>query len=381
MSGSAILKFDTDQHPFDRIVAGCVIQQLALKDASNHSPSILPELHDHLRPNDLDEIYAAIYDLFLTAEFRRSYAGLCRAIIKERFAGKALYQRVPSVRIQMPGQISVNYHTDEWYGHGHNVQNFWLPLTPVTGTNSLHVADEQTSLTITEGIRGKKNSIEEMNQLARRACRPLSMIFGEIFCFNAHIIHGTERNETDRTRVSFDFRMLLEGDEDRGLKDESFFVHSEQHIGVDNAAARTGVVYVGKRRGFTNVISQKYQQLLCNRYAAEIHVSVSVGETELSGFDHLPALWNMVSGAYAGSFSDLIVFSAFLLPEDKAARAKLAHACQARRLTLHFVAEDIIARPENMLEQVEAGYRKSERLAEFAFADRVVSLAAEGRKI
>ena len=123
----------------------------------------------------------------------------------------------------MPGQTSVNYHTDEWYGHGHDVQNFWLPLTPVAETNSLYVSDEQTSLGVTETIRTVRHSIQEMNQLARRACRPLNMRFGEVYHFNSHIIHGTEKNNTDQTRVSFDFRMLREGD-DRGLKDVIYFV-------------------------------------------------------------------------------------------------------------------------------------------------------------
>jgi sporadic carbohydrate cluster 2OG-Fe(II) oxygenase len=364
MSGSAILKFDRKRHPFDSKVAECVRRHLAATEISGDSP-ILSKLHEFARPKDLDDIYAAIYDLFLTAEFIQPYENLCGQIIKEKFAGKAAYQRVPSVRIQMPGQTSVNYHTDEWYGHGHNVQNFWLPLTAVSGTNSLYVSDEQTSLSITEQIRGEKNSIEEMNKLARRACHPLSMKFGEVYCFNSHIIHGTERNDTDQTRVSFDFRMLQDGD-DRGMKDESFFVSPGQQTETVNARHRTSLIYIGKRRGFTQVISQKYQALLCNRYAAENHISASVAETELSGFDHLPALWNMVSGTYAGSFSDLIIFSAFLLPENPTARMKLANECKARQLTLHFVAEDIIARPENMLEQVEAGYRKSECFAAVA---------------
>jgi sporadic carbohydrate cluster protein (TIGR04323 family) len=122
------------------------------------------------------------------------------------------------------------------------------------------------------------------------------------------------------------------------------------------------VVYIGKRRGFTNVLSQKYQALLCNRYAAEHRINILVAETELCSFDHLPTLWNMVSGGYAGNFSNLIVFSAFLLPEDRNERGKLAEECKARCITVHFVAEDIVARPENMLDQVEAGYRKSEVL-------------------
>jgi sporadic carbohydrate cluster protein (TIGR04323 family) len=356
---SGILTFDAKQYPFDKIVRESVGKCLGLGGRTDDSQWTLSNLHKFTKPEGLDPIYAAIYDLFLTLEFQQPYDRLCRKIIEEKFAGRAAHQRVPSVRIQMPGQASVNYHTDEWYGHGHSVQNFWLALTPVAGTNSLYVSDEQTSLRITNKIRTERRSIQEMNKLARGACQPLAMNFGEIYHFNSHIIHGTQINDTNQTRVSFDFRILRDGD-DKGLKDDSFFVPFEQMRAMMNAEQQTGIVYIGKRRGFTNVISQKYQALLCNRYAAEHHITVLVAETELCGFDHLPTLWNMISGEYAGRFSNLILFSAFLLPEDRNQRRKLADECEERGLAVHFVAEDVVALPENMLDRIEVGYRKSE---------------------
>jgi len=359
MNGSGIFTFDTEQHPFDVIIAECIRRRLGIAHQPDNPLFVLSRLHKFANESSLDDILVAIYELFVTEQFVQPYKSLCEQIIKEKFGEKAAYQRVPSLRIQMPGKASVNYHTDEWYGHGHNVQNFWLPLTPVAGTNSLYVSDARTSFGITESIRSERHSIEEMNQLARRACRPLKMRFGEVYHFNSHIIHGTEKNDTDQTRVSFDFRMLREGD-DRGLKDGSFFVPLGKRASSAGTGRRTGIVYIGKRRGFTNIISQKYQLLLCRRYAAENQISVLLAETELSGFNYLPALRNMISGAYAGRFSDLIIFSIFLLPESAAERCQLAEECKAKDLTLHFVAEDIVAQPETMFERIEFGYRKCE---------------------
>jgi len=357
MKGSGIFTFDTKQYPFDIIIAECIRSRLAIAHLSDDPVSVLSRLHEFANERNLDDIFAAVYDLFVTERFAQPYNSLCEQIIKEKFGDKAAYQRVPSIRIQMPGRTSVNYHTDEWYGHGHDVQNFWLPLTPVAATNSLYVSDEQTSVGVTKTIRELRYSIEEMNRLARRACQPLKMRFGEVYHFNSHIIHGTEKNYTNHTRVSFDFRMLREGDE-RGLKDKSFFVQFGKQAVA--STRRTGIVYIGKRRGFTNIISQKYQLLLCRRYAAENQISVLLAETELSGFNYLPALWNMISGSYSGRFSDLIIFSIFLLPESTAERHKLAEECCAKDLTLHFVAEDIVTRPETMVEQIDAGYRRCE---------------------
>jgi hypothetical protein len=48
------------------------------------------------------------------------------------------------------------------------------------------------------------------------------------------------------------------------------------------------------------------------------------------------------------------------LPEDRNQRRKLADECEERGLAVHFVAEDVVALPENMLDRIEVGYRKSE---------------------
>ena len=358
---SSIFKFNTSAYPFEVLVGECVGNHL--RDRLSDAPALseLSDLHRYVTPEQLAGVADAIYDLFLSRKFIAAYDGLCAKIVADLFGGKASYQAVPSVRIQMPSQISVNYHTDEWYGHGHEVQNFWLPLVAVCGTNSMFVADAETSREVTDTIRAGRKSITEMNELARSVCSPLDMSFGEIFHFNSHIIHGTEVNATDKTRVSFDFRILRDGD-DRGLKDQSFFLRPGARSQDSQPQQMTaGAIYIGKQSGFTKIISQKYQALLCNRYARENNISAYLSETELNGFSHHPVLWNMICGNHAKTFEHLIVFSALLLPNDLAERMRLVGECRARNLAIHFVAEDVVARAEKMSEAVEAAIRKSQQ--------------------
>jgi hypothetical protein len=357
----AILKFDTKASPFDAIITDHVRCYLTANSRGSPPLTDLSQLHRSIAKPEVSGVYSAIYDLFLTDKFTNVYDRLCSEIISAKFAGKAAYQKIPSVRIQMPGQMSANYHADEWYGHGHDVQNFWLPLVPVLGTNSMLVSDEITSLRITQAIHNSEMSVIEMNELARPVCTPLKMTFGEIYYFNSRIIHGTERNTTAKTRVSFDFRMLRDGD-DRGSKDESFFLRPGARTKASTAPT-IGAIYIGKNTRFTQIISQKYQALLCIRYATENHISPQPADTELSGFNHHPALWNMLSGTRAGTFSQLIIFSALLLPGDQKERQKLAAAFKAQNLTVHFVSEDIVARPESAAELIETAYRRSASLA------------------
>jgi sporadic carbohydrate cluster protein (TIGR04323 family) len=358
----SIIRFDTKEFPFDGIIAECVSSYLKQKFHKDVPCMDLSKLHEFITLEQIGEVSDAIYSLFLADRFIRPYDRLCKQLVSTLYEGRAAYQRVPSVRIQMPGQISVNYHTDEWYGHGHDIQNFWLPLVAVSGTNSMFVTDEIASREVTRVIRDDKKSISQMNELARSVCSPLEMSFGELFHFNSHIIHGTEINTTSKTRISFDFRILRDGD-DRGLKDESFFVRSEGRSQlVKTQTSALGAMYIGKQDGFTKLVSQKYQILLCARYAAENGISAQIGETELAGFTHHPVLWNMIRGNHAGSFSHLIVFSALLMPSDPVERSNLVAELKARNLTVHFVVEDVVAVPDRMVDAVEHACQKSRSL-------------------
>src|SRR5690348_461543 len=80
---SDIVRFDPVLYPFDRMVSECVRRRLA--GHADNAPMILSNLHKFAKPEGFDSIYAAIYDLFLTTEFKEPYDSLCRKIIEEKF--------------------------------------------------------------------------------------------------------------------------------------------------------------------------------------------------------------------------------------------------------------------------------------------------------
>jgi hypothetical protein len=345
LSYDEITRFDPVEFPFDRLVLDAIRQAVPALTACAQ----LSQLHEFVTPDAKRDIENAVYALFQTAQFQTIYDGLCAEIIERRFGGRARYQRIPSVRVQFPGAWSVNYHTDEWYGHGHNVNNYWLPLTQVSGSNSMYVVGEAKSALLIEEMRNKKLSILEMNKVCGLHSRALEMAFGEIYVFNAHMLHGTNVNSTAQTRVSFDFRMLPDG-ESPGVKDDSFFVSPKTGrnagAGEPSPHGRAGI-YFG--RTATVPLSQKYQQLVCLRYASENGLAAQVLETELSGFEHFPNLHDMIEGGYSGQFEHLIIFSLALLPEDTAHRSRLIAQAKAIGLTLHFVVEDLMSPPDQAL--------------------------------
>jgi hypothetical protein len=90
-------------------------------------------------------------------------------------------QRVPNLRVQFPHNLAVGqWHRDADYGHQAEEINFWVPLTPTVETNTIWID---------------------------RA--PVLVQLGEVLQFDgATREHGNVINESERTRVSLDFRLL-----------------------------------------------------------------------------------------------------------------------------------------------------------------------------
>ena len=135
--------------------------------------------------------------------FRRLYAGLngsagaafyelyhrfVREEIRPHFDEPIYYQTRPSHRIlfaDTPGES--RFHRDRDYGHSSAEINFWVPQTPAAGNNTIWL----------ESVEGRADY------------RPQNLQPGEYLQFHgADLSHGARRNDTGRSRVSFDFRVL-----------------------------------------------------------------------------------------------------------------------------------------------------------------------------
>lgn len=98
------------------------------------------------------------------------------------------FQRIPTFRVHYPGATATKaFHRDSEYNHQHGVINYWIPLTEAYGTNSIWL----------------ENPLEE------NTARPVHLRPGQMLRFDATSIrHGSLRNDSGQTRVSFDFRII-----------------------------------------------------------------------------------------------------------------------------------------------------------------------------
>lgn len=141
------------------------------------------------------------------SEFMDVYKSFVKNVIMDVYnVDSIIYQSKPTFRVQLPNNIAVGgnkndtaekygWHkdSDPEYNHPLTEKNFIIPLTNSRDTASVYIETYPNS-----------NKFE-----------PAIMNVGEVFNFcGAKCVHGNKPNITGKSRVSFDFRVMLKEDYD-----------------------------------------------------------------------------------------------------------------------------------------------------------------------
>ena len=122
------------------------------------------------------------------------YIRFLKVYIKPRYNNEELmYQKIPTFRVHLPGNISVgefhkdkSYRNEEWAEKVQEV-NYFLPFTKAYGTNTIWTETK-----------------EDMGDF-----QEIRSDYGECVEWNAtNLTHGNKVNKTLLTRVSVDFRVI-----------------------------------------------------------------------------------------------------------------------------------------------------------------------------
>lgn len=118
--------------------------------------------------------------------WRAAYDRFVRVVIAPHLDEPFYYQAVPTFRVHLPGNVAVGeLHTDATYDHPPGEETFWVPLTSAFDTCSVWITDDDGVL------------------------RAPDVHPGDVVRFSAVTrVHGNKVNDTERSRVSFDFRCL-----------------------------------------------------------------------------------------------------------------------------------------------------------------------------
>lgn len=138
------------------------------------------------------KIFYKIYEQE-NSEFLETYKRFVKHIANTYFPNLSIiYQTKPTFRVQAPNNIAVaKWHKDKAYNHSSNEINIFLPLTKAFDTNTIWAESEED--------KGDYS--------------PMNAEVGEFYIWNgANLTHGNKENTTGVSRVSVDFRLILEND-------------------------------------------------------------------------------------------------------------------------------------------------------------------------
>lgn len=140
------------------------------------------------------KIFYKVYDQE-NSPFLETYKRFVQYVANQYFPDmKIIYQTKPTFRVQAPNNIAVaKWHKDKAYNHSSNEINVFLPLTKAFDTNTIWSESEED--------KGDYS--------------PMNAEVGEFYIWNgANLMHGNKENTTGLSRVSVDFRLILENDFD-----------------------------------------------------------------------------------------------------------------------------------------------------------------------
>ena len=144
----------------------------------------------------IHEIYKSDFDV-LTFEtdqstiFHKKFYAMSRDsefYKRPLFNEKILYQKVPTFRTQVPNNLGVaEWHCDADYNHAEEEWNIFLPLTKAYDTNTIWA----------ESKPGKEDYT------------PMNAQVGDYYFWQgSKLRHGNKTNDTKKSRVSIDFRVM-----------------------------------------------------------------------------------------------------------------------------------------------------------------------------
>ncbi len=148
------------------------------------------------RENDQGTNFHTLYYQWArTPEFVELYDDFVKNVVQKMYDGKIVYQAIPTFRVALRDNIAVGeYHKDRNYRDADwakkvKEHNFFLPFTDAFDTNTIWVESE----------------------IDKGDFAPMNCKYGELIQWDgSNLTHGNEPNKTGKTRVSVDFRVMLE---------------------------------------------------------------------------------------------------------------------------------------------------------------------------
>tara|TARA_R100000664_G_C2755978_1_gene143754 strand:+ start:2913 stop:3560 length:648 start_codon:yes stop_codon:yes gene_type:complete len=183
-----IVNYNTKQYPFRQVVVDCLNLQVDNLEKIHANSERYERFTEHT--DQQTSFHKNFYSNANSedSDFTKLYKKFIREEVSKQMGEDIVYQKYPTFRVHLPQNLGVGgWHKDRDYNHGTSEVNFWLPVTETWDTNTIWCESEED----------------------KKDFKPINLKYGQFLIFNgANLTHGNKVNETDSTRVSFDFRVV-----------------------------------------------------------------------------------------------------------------------------------------------------------------------------
>lgn len=365
-----VLDYDTKQFSFDQWV-------LEKINSLGYNLDYLHNLHQVVPIEKSAELSRKLIKLTNMPDFRRmAYRFIKEVIIpKGNLDIEIALQRFFNIRILLPHQpqMIIPFHTGLWYGHGPGSRSIWMPLTDQTrdedASASLQIIKLEKSRELMQFSLENRLTMDEMQELFFRQSFAVKAGPGQVLFFTQEHIHGNIVNETNKTRVSIDFRLAESKYGDQLCRKQpggyfELFDHAETKIENNtlhyssrrisnntNNSNQVIISYQNNNTSFTKGIPIYLQRFMVEDYCQRNNINYTYEQIDLETMDHLPTLVHFVDELKP---SAIIMFSIYALPEDLEFRNKILDAATKNNIVIHFANEDEIIRNEDDRKRCES---------------------------
>ena len=365
-----VVDYDKEQFSFDQWV-------LEKINSLGYNLDYLHDLHQVVPIEKSAELSRKLIKLTNLPDFRRmAYRFIKEVIIpKGNLDSEIALQRFFNIRILLPHQpqMIIPFHTGLWYGHGPGSRSIWMPLTDQTrdedASASLQIIKLEKSRELMQISGENCLTMDEMQELFSRQSFAVKAGSGQVLFFTQEHIHGNIVNETDKTRVSIDFRLAESKYGERLCRKQpggyfELLYHAESKInnntlrcssqGIYNNTNNSNQViisYQNNNTTFTKGIPIYLQRFMVNDYCQRNNINYTYEQIDLETMEHLPTLVHFVDELKP---SAIIMFSIYALPEELEFRNNILDAAIKNNIVIHFANEDEIIKNEDDRKRCES---------------------------
>ena len=122
-----------------------------------------------------------------SSKFLKLFDEFILFLAKKVFKESLVYQAKPTLRVMFPNNKAVGeFHRDRDYNHPIDEINIWVPITSSQNSNTIWI----------------ESKFDKMDYI------PMNLKYGQFLIFDSGLKHGNKINQENKTRISFDFRVI-----------------------------------------------------------------------------------------------------------------------------------------------------------------------------